>query len=71
VLKKLPDDLIQIDGHADPRGASDFNLDLSKRRADAVASTLVAQGIDRARIVILAKTMYVNAWNTLCRHADA
>ena len=52
VLKKLPDDLIQIDGHADPRGASDFNLDLSQRRADAVASTLVAQGIDRARIVI-------------------
>ena len=52
VLKKLPDDLIQIDGHADPRGASDFNLDLSQRRADAVASALVAQGIDRARIVI-------------------
>ena len=52
VLKKLPDDLIQIDGHADPRGASDFNLDLSQRRADAVASVLVAQGIDRARIVI-------------------
>jgi len=52
VLKKLPEDLIQIDGHADPRGASDFNLDLSQRRADAVASALVAQGIDRARIVI-------------------
>ena len=52
VLKKLPDDLIQIDGHADPRGTSDFNLDLSQRRADAVASVLVTQGIDRARIMI-------------------
>ena len=52
VLIKLPDDLIQIDGHSDPRGASDFNLDLSQRRADAVASVLVAQGIDRARIMI-------------------
>lgn len=52
VLIKLPDDLIQIDGHSDPRGASDFNLDLSQRRADAVASVLVAQGIDRARILI-------------------
>ena len=52
VLIKFPDDLIQIDGHSDPRGASDFNLDLSQRRADAVASVLVAQGIDRARIMI-------------------
>lgn len=52
VLIKLPDDLIQIDGYSDPRGASDFNLDLSQRRADAVASVLVAQGIDRARIMI-------------------
>ena len=52
VLIKLPDDLIQIDGHSDPRGASGFNLDLSQRRADAVASVLVAQGIDRARIMI-------------------
>ena len=52
VLIKLPDDLIQIDGHSDPRGASDFNLDLSQRRADAVASVLVTQGIDRARIMI-------------------
>ena len=52
VLIKVPDDLIQIDGHSDPRGASDFNLDLSQRRADAVASVLVAQGIDRARIMI-------------------
>jgi outer membrane protein OmpA-like peptidoglycan-associated protein len=52
VLKKLPDDLIQIDGHTDPRGGSDFNLDLSQRRADSVASVLVAHGIDRARIVI-------------------
>ena len=52
VLIKLPDDLIQIDGHSDPRGASDFNLDLSQRRADAVATVLVTQGIDRARIMI-------------------
>ena len=51
-LKEYPNALIQVDGHADPRGDSEFNLDLSQRRADAVAKALVEQGIDRARIVV-------------------
>jgi outer membrane protein OmpA-like peptidoglycan-associated protein len=51
-LKEYPNALIQVDGHADPRGDSEFNLDLSQRRANAVANALVEQGIDRARIVV-------------------
>lgn len=35
---------IRLIGHTDPRGAEDYNLDLSVRRAEAVASFLKARG---------------------------
>jgi outer membrane protein OmpA-like peptidoglycan-associated protein len=41
-------------GHADPRGNAQFNLDLSKRRAQAVRDELVNRGI-QARITIEGK----------------
>lgn len=37
--------LITVEGFADPAGSRQYNLDLSRRRADAVKSYLVAQGI--------------------------
>src|SRR5690349_7941899 len=37
--------LITVEGFADPAGTQQYNLDLSRRRADAVKSYLVAQGI--------------------------
>jgi peptidoglycan-associated lipoprotein len=37
--------LITVEGFADPAGARLYNLELSRRRADAVKSYLVAQGI--------------------------
>jgi len=36
-----------IKGHADPRGDSQINDDLSRERAKAVFDTLVKQGVDR------------------------
>ena len=36
--------LITIEGHTDPRGEEPYNLDLSRRRAQAVASYLRTQG---------------------------
>ena len=40
-----PGSLITVEGFADPAGSAQYNLELSRRRADAVKSYLVAQGI--------------------------
>ncbi len=42
---------VLIEGHTDNVGSSTYNLDLSLRRADAVASALKDKGIDAHRIV--------------------
>ena len=39
-----------VDGHTDAVGNRDYNLDLSKRRAQSVTDYLVAQGVDPARV---------------------
>jgi outer membrane protein OmpA-like peptidoglycan-associated protein len=49
-LAKYPDSLIDVMGHTDSTGSESYNLDLSKRRADAVANYLTLRGVSRARI---------------------
>lgn len=39
-----------IEGHTDSSGARDRNLELSQKRADAVADYLASQGVDRSRL---------------------
>ncbi len=39
-----------VDGHTDAVGNREYNLDLSKRRAQAVTDYLVAQGVDPGRV---------------------
>ena len=39
-----------IEGHTDAIGARDYNLDLSKKRADAVVSYLTSLGVDGTRL---------------------
>ena len=41
-----------IEGHTDLRGSRELNMDLSRRRAQAVADFLVAQGVDRTRVEV-------------------
>jgi len=43
---------IAIEGHADAIGTDAYNLDLSRRRAEAVALELVARGLRRDRLTI-------------------
>jgi outer membrane protein OmpA-like peptidoglycan-associated protein len=41
-----------IDGYTDSKGSVAFNKKLSKARAQAVANMLIANGIDKSRIVV-------------------
>ena len=42
----------RIEGHTDSVGSRDFNVDLSKRRAQAVVDYLAAKGADRSRFSV-------------------
>jgi outer membrane protein OmpA-like peptidoglycan-associated protein len=50
VLRRCPAITIEVQGHTDPRGSSDYNLRLSRVRAREVVEQLVARGIDRRRL---------------------
>ena len=42
--------IITIEGFADPAGSTRYNIDLSKRRADAVAGYLAEKGLNTANV---------------------
>ena len=50
VLRDFPDIKLEIIGHTDSRGDHEKNMDLSRRRAEAVRAWLVKKGIDASRI---------------------
>ncbi len=49
-LNTDPERMVRIEGHADSTGSEAHNLDLSKRRADAVANALIQDGVAAPRI---------------------
>ena len=49
-LDRHSDTVLILEGHADERGASKYNLDLSMKRATAVKSYLVKKGVLRTRM---------------------
>lgn len=50
-LKKYEDTNVLIEGHTDNTGTNQYNQELSEDRASSVASFLIAQGVDRGRLV--------------------
>lgn len=50
-LKAHSDHTVLIEGHTDSKGSDSYNLDLSQRRAHAVESFLLSNGIGGERIV--------------------
>jgi len=49
-LLKYPNSLVDVMGHTDSTGSDAYNLDLSRRRAEAVAGYLTMRGVPRARL---------------------
>lgn len=49
-LQQYPNSTVQVIGHTDSTGAAAYNMDLSQRRARAVASILTAGGVSPNRI---------------------
>ena len=50
ILKEYPDTNILVEGHTDSAGAEDYNMNLSKQRAQSVTNYLVNNGIAGNRL---------------------
>lgn len=50
ILNKYPDTEILIEGHTDATGPRDFNMDLSRRRAQSVANALAGHQVMESRM---------------------
>src|SRR5688500_12814310 len=49
-LQRYPNSLVDVMGHTDSTGSDQYNLDLSRRRAESVAGYLTMRGVSRARL---------------------
>jgi outer membrane protein OmpA-like peptidoglycan-associated protein len=49
-LLAYPDTTVQVLGHTDNTGDADYNLNLSRQRAQSVASILISEGVPSFRI---------------------
>jgi outer membrane protein OmpA-like peptidoglycan-associated protein len=54
-LEKYPNTRVMIVGHSDAEGGTERNLNLSERRAQAVASLLEQIGVNRARMTTIGR----------------
>ncbi|HKK71661.1 MAG TPA: OmpA family protein [Candidatus Krumholzibacteria bacterium] len=53
ILKKYEDTNVLIEGHTDSQGSEDYNLELSRRRAQSVANYLAGQQVDATRFTLM------------------
>ena len=53
VLNQYPDTFIRVEGHTDSKGTNEYNMNLSKRRSDAVKTLLVLRGVADSRIEVV------------------
>jgi outer membrane protein OmpA-like peptidoglycan-associated protein len=53
VLNQYPDTFIRVEGHTDSKGSSEYNMNLSKRRSDAVKTLLIQRGVAYSRIEVV------------------
>ncbi|TMV88507.1 OmpA family protein [Thioclava sp. BHET1] len=51
-LNRYPDTTVEVVGNTDNTGSADYNLNLSRKRAQSVASVLQAGGVAPGRIIV-------------------
>ena len=49
-LEQHPERKVQIEGFTDSQGSDDYNLELSQKRADAVAMAIMQRGVEAQRV---------------------
>ncbi len=54
-MKKWTGTQITLEGHADSRGSSEYNLALGSRRANSVKDYLVSLGVPATRVTVVSK----------------
>jgi peptidoglycan-associated lipoprotein len=54
-MKKWTTTQVSVEGHADSRGSSEYNLALGSRRADSVKAYLVSLGVPANRLTVISK----------------
>jgi peptidoglycan-associated lipoprotein len=53
ILQTYPELKVEIQGHADERGTTDYNLALGQRRANSVVSFMTSQGVATSRLPVV------------------
>lgn len=53
ILNKYPDTHILLEGHTDATGSDEYNLDLSRKRAQSVANELATNRVNATRFTIM------------------
>jgi outer membrane protein OmpA-like peptidoglycan-associated protein len=53
ILNKYPDTDILVEGHTDSTGSEQYNLELSKHRAESVGNLLVGKGVNGKRFQLV------------------
>jgi peptidoglycan-associated lipoprotein len=53
LMRRFPDLSLEVEGHCDERGSSEYNLALGQRRADAIQKYMVLSGIAARRIATI------------------
>ncbi len=67
VLNKYSNSTVMVSGHTDSTGSADYNLSLSKSRAQSVAAYLQGQGVKASRFEVLG----LGSSNPIASNADA
>jgi peptidoglycan-associated lipoprotein len=53
IMQKATDLKLEVQGHADERGTTEYNLALGERRANAVRSYLTSMGVPTSRVTTI------------------